>query len=97
MALEEYYLRYHRDIVTLRAYLTHLQTTRPQEYYRLLCKALIQQDADAYLVTSTLALLPADVSPEHYTPYIPPEVEVIQLQSSETVLDYLRRRYAIRS
>jgi hypothetical protein len=97
IALEEYYLRYHTDIVTLRAYMTRLRATCPHEYYRLLCKALVQQDPASYVVTATLALLPADVSPAHYTAYIPPGVEVVQLQPSETVLDYLRLRYAIRS
>jgi hypothetical protein len=95
MALEEYYVRYHNDIVTLRAYMTHLRVTCPQEYYRLLCKALVQQHADSYVVTATLALLPADISPTHYTAYIPAGVEVVQLQRAETVLVYLCRRYAI--
>jgi hypothetical protein len=95
IALEEYYLRYHNDIITLRAYMAHLRATCPQEYYRLLCKALVQQDADAYVVTATLALLPADVSPTHYTAYIPAGVAVVQLERAETVLGYLCRRYAI--
>jgi hypothetical protein len=95
IALEEYYLRYHKDIVTLREYMTHLGAMDPQEYYRLLCKALVQQDADAYVVTATVALLPADVSPTHYTAYIPPGIEVVQLQRSETVLAYLCRRHGI--
>jgi hypothetical protein len=95
MALEEYYVRYHRDIVTLRAFLSRLRVTCLPEYYRLLCKALVQQDPDAYVVTATLALLPADVSPTHYTAYIPAGVEVVPLQRAETVLKYVCRRYAI--